>query len=86
MLGLCLDPLLLLFEWLPEGTLYDYIETHPEMSDSQKNKFGVDIGKALYYLHHQCNPPIVHRDLKTPNILLKKEGDYIYAKVLFNIL
>ncbi|XP_039120961.1 MDIS1-interacting receptor like kinase 2-like [Dioscorea cayenensis subsp. rotundata] len=32
-----------------------------------------DIAHALSYLHHDCNPPIVHRDITSNNILLDKE-------------
>ena len=28
---------------------------------------------ALSYMHHDCNPPIVHRDVTTTNILLNSE-------------
>jgi serine/threonine protein kinase len=29
-----------------------------------------DIAHALSYLHHDCNPPIVHRDISSSNVLL----------------
>ena len=33
----------------------------------------LDVAEGLIYLHHECNPPIVHRDLATKNVLLTKE-------------
>ncbi|KAL6839092.1 hypothetical protein ACP4OV_031146 [Aristida adscensionis] len=29
-----------------------------------------DVAQALYYLHHECTPPIIHRDITSSNILL----------------
>ncbi|GBG93393.1 hypothetical protein CBR_g68015 [Chara braunii] len=33
------------------------------------------IASALRYLHHQVDPPVVHRDLKTTNVLLEDHGE-----------
>ncbi|KAF5815266.1 putative protein kinase RLK-Pelle-LRR-XI-1 family [Helianthus annuus] len=32
-----------------------------------------DVAHALAYMHHDCSPPIVHRDISTNNILLNSE-------------
>ena len=39
-----------------------------------KERMGVAIGvaKALEYLHHSCDPPIIHRDVKSSNVLLSE--------------
>ncbi|GJV53125.1 probable receptor-like protein kinase [Tanacetum coccineum] len=33
-------------------------------------KVALDIARGLEYLHERCNPPVIHRDLKSSNILL----------------
>ena len=34
---------------------------------------------ALCYVHHDCTPPIVHRDVTTNNILLNSEMDAVVS-------
>jgi len=38
-----------------------------------------DVANALAYMHHDCNPPIVHRDISSNNILLNSEMEGFVA-------
>jgi serine/threonine protein kinase len=47
----------------------------------------VGAAQGLCYMHHDCSPPIVHRDVKTSNILLDSEfrakvADFGLARML----
>ncbi|CAA7404280.1 unnamed protein product [Spirodela intermedia] len=80
----------LLFSCAAEGTMvlvYEYMENgslgealHGEKGGSsllgwsQRAKIAVGAAQGLAYLHYDCDPPIIHRDIKSNNILL--DGDY----------
>nr|GEV80454.1 hypothetical protein [Tanacetum cinerariifolium] len=38
-----------------------------------------DVAHALAYMHHDCNPPIVHTDISSNNILLNSEMEGFVA-------
>ncbi|KAL2520748.1 Protein kinase superfamily protein [Forsythia ovata] len=61
-------------EYLPRGSLYQLIHrpAAAEMLDQRRwLRMALDVAKGINYLH--ClNPPIVHSDLKSPNLLVDK--------------
>jgi len=67
-------PIRLISEYCEGGTLFDILHNRPEIELcwKQKIKILLDIAKGMNYLHH-CNPPIVHRDLKSLNLLLAEK-------------
>uniref|UniRef100_A0A0E0DUH6 non-specific serine/threonine protein kinase n=1 Tax=Oryza meridionalis TaxID=40149 RepID=A0A0E0DUH6_9ORYZ len=65
--------LLLVYEFVPNGTVADHLHGHraPEraLTWPLRLNVAVEAAAALAYLH-AVEPPIVHRDVKTNNILL----------------
>ncbi|KAJ1387697.1 TNFR/NGFR cysteine-rich region [Sesbania bispinosa] len=76
LLGYCAEmgERLLVYEYMPHGTLYDHL--HGGLSPlnwSLRLKIAMQVAKGLEYLHKELLPPIVHKDLKSSNILLDSE-------------
>uniref|UniRef100_A0A7N0V1F8 Protein kinase domain-containing protein n=1 Tax=Kalanchoe fedtschenkoi TaxID=63787 RepID=A0A7N0V1F8_KALFE len=65
---------LLAFEYYRNGTLYDALnlddEIHSKLSWNLRIMIALGAAKALEYLHETCQPPIIHRNFKSANLLL----------------
>ncbi|KAJ4813065.1 Wall-associated kinase family protein [Rhynchospora pubera] len=75
LLGCCLEveiPILI-YEFIPNGTLSHYIHGKRQgscISLSTRLRIAQESAEALAYLHFSASPPIFHGDVKTANILL----------------
>eukprot|EP01132_Coremiostelium_polycephalum_P004498 gene4498-5610_t len=70
MKGFCLEPLCIITEFMSGGNLYDYLHNLSNPLDWKlKIKIAKEIASSLQVLH-ECKPSVIHRDLKSPNILL----------------
>lgn len=43
------------------------------LSWEERFKIAIGIAEALDYLHNRCSKPVIHRDVKTSNVLLSYE-------------
>ncbi|KAL1544427.1 receptor-like protein kinase [Salvia divinorum] len=76
-------------EYMPEGTLYHLLHKRlprVALTWERRCRIALGIAQGLSYLHHDCVPPIIHRDIKSDNILLDSEiepriGDFGAAKL-----
>jgi mitogen-activated protein kinase kinase kinase 7 len=69
-----LNNLVMLLEYVPTGSLQDYLHQNADLLSwaSEKVRVAVGIAHALEYLHAR-KTPIIHRDLKSNNVLLTSE-------------
>ncbi|KAK6118719.1 hypothetical protein DH2020_047524 [Rehmannia glutinosa] len=81
---------LILYSYMTNGSLYDILhETNPPLPLEWNVRYKIALGTAhgLEYLHFDCDPVIIHRDIKPMNILLDSEfephiSDFGIAKLL----
>ena len=79
--------LALVMEYCPNGTLWSFLHNEKYfLSIEQKLQFAIDIAKGMVYLH-SFPIPVLHRDLKTLNVLLDenlvpKIADFGWTRLL----
>lgn len=81
----------LVFEYMPNGNLYEALRREgkggkPLLNWSTRHNIALGAAKGVMYLHHDCSPAIIHRDIKSTNILLDEDyeakiADFGIAKV-----
>ncbi|XP_065880490.1 receptor-like protein kinase 7 [Euphorbia lathyris] len=85
------DSSLLVYEYMMNGSLWDRLHASPsqkmELDWETRYEIAVGAAKGLEYLHHGCDRPIIHRDVKSSNILLDeflkpRIADFGLAKIV----
>lgn len=74
--GWCLDgsEKLLVYEYMKGGSLEDLVSDRTMLTWRRRINIALDVARALVFLHHECFPGIVHRDVKASNVLLDNDG------------
>ncbi|EOY26367.1 Leucine-rich repeat protein kinase family protein isoform 3 [Theobroma cacao] len=74
LLGFCFErgEQMLIYEYVPNGSLSDSLsgKSGIRMDWTRRLKIALGAARGLAYLHELANPPIIHRDIKSTNILL----------------
>ncbi|XP_076899554.1 receptor-like protein kinase 7 [Bidens hawaiensis] len=79
---------LLVYEYLANGSLWDRLHNKKLGGLDWITRYEIAVGaaKGLEYLHHGCERPVIHRDVKSSNILLDEHlkpriADFGLAKI-----
>ncbi|KAI7741593.1 hypothetical protein M8C21_019870 [Ambrosia artemisiifolia] len=80
----------LVYEYIERGSLFCALSNSDlavEVDWLKRVNIIKNVAHALSYMHHDCSPPIVHRDISTNNILLNSEmqgfvADFGVARLL----
>ncbi|KAL8137724.1 hypothetical protein V2J09_003725 [Rumex salicifolius] len=83
---------LLVYEYVPNQTLYYHLhgDNRPVMDWATRIKIVVGAARGIAYLHEDCHPRIIHRDIKSTNILLDDKfearvADFGLAKLALDV-
>ena len=70
-MGVCVSEVALIGEFAPHGDLYGLLYHKKEVALSWEFALcaAMNIAEGMQHLHSLC-PPLLHRDLKSPNILV----------------
>lgn len=93
LIGYCTTPSerLLVYPFMPNQSvayrLREFRPNEPVLDWLTRKRVALGTAQGLEYLHEQCNPKIIHRDVKAANVLLDEDfepviGDFGLAKLV----
>jgi serine/threonine protein kinase len=80
LVGVCFQPMSMVLEFMELGDLRKFLDGHPDLAWPTRISLLSDIAEGMAYAHSQW-PPIIHKDLKSPNVFLTMSNGRVTAKV-----
>ncbi|CAO2836500.1 unnamed protein product [Amaranthus hypochondriacus] len=90
------NDVMMVYEYMPNGNLGAALHGSKQAGKNNMlvdwvSRYNIALGVAqgLAYLHHDCHPPVIHRDVKSNNILLDENfeariADFGLAKMMLH--
>ncbi|XP_044960508.1 receptor-like protein kinase 5 [Hordeum vulgare subsp. vulgare] len=89
------DTKLLVYEYMENGSLDDWLHGRKGDGDTEQLSWprrlaiAIDAANGLHYIHQKCGQAIIHRDIKSANILLDRDfhakiADFGLARTVIN--
>lgn len=78
LIGVCMESehLISVYDYFHEGSLEENLHGQSGRGKTQwetRFKVAIAVAEALNYLHNECSSPVIHRDVKSSNILLSEK-------------
>ncbi|MED6132835.1 hypothetical protein PIB30_022619 [Stylosanthes scabra] len=77
--GFCIErnELIIVYEYMTNGSLLDHLHhvNHDSLSWKRRLQICIGVARVLHYLHTGAKQPVIHRHIKTSNILLDDQWE-----------
>ena len=79
LLGFCVaaGERLLVYDYIPNGTVRDHLQPQnaPPLPWPERVRIATGAARGLAWMHHNCNPRVLHRNISSQSILLDSDNE-----------
>ncbi|XP_019101416.1 PREDICTED: probable LRR receptor-like serine/threonine-protein kinase At2g23950 isoform X1 [Camelina sativa] len=83
LIGYCVssNERLLVYPYMSNCSVASRLKAKPALDWNTRKKIAIGAARGLFYLHEQCDPKIIHQDVKAANILLNPQFMNLFLMV-----